>query len=61
MSKLIILTRDKFLSDSTQIIDNITDKKIIICTYRSQYEYIKKKFKKSNVLFFKNYFFLLIY
>ena len=58
MSKLIILTRDKFLSDSTQIIDNITDKKIIICTYRSQYEYIKKKFKKSNVLFLKLFFFI---
>ena len=59
MSKLIILTREKFLGDTTQIIDNISDKKIIICTYRSQYEYVKK-FKKSNILLLK-LFFLLIY
>ncbi len=58
MSKLIILTREKFLSDTTQIIDNISDKKIIICTYRSQYEYVKKKFKKSNILLLKLFFFI---
>ena len=58
MSKLIILTREKILSDTTQIIDNISDKKIIICTYRSQYENVKKKYKKSNILFLKLFFFI---
>ena len=53
MAKLIILQREKFIKDMSQIINKMSGNLIVVCTYKQQYDFIKKNCGEVNVIFFK--------